>query len=745
MLADVLLPLKLPHPFTYRTSPEQMVQPGAFVRVPLGNRREVGVVWRLRRADAGSLSPNGAKAVQGRLKDIDEVLTHIPPLPTAQRQLVDWLADYYITTPGQALKLFMGAREAFRPPRAQTGWRAAMNADEARAAGHRITPQRQRMLQTLAKATAPLPTGELMQRAEVGRSVIQGLADAGLLRAEPLPGSASEPRWPVPDPDGFAPPELTGEQQAAAQALRGAVRHGGFSVHLLDGITGSGKTEVYFEAMEQALLAGRQALLLLPEIALTAGFIERVRQRFGIAPAQWHSDLPPAARGRIWRGVAAGAVRIVVAARSGLFLPWKDLGVIIVDEEHEAAYKQDSTVPYQGRDVAVMLGKLAETPVVLASATPSLESIVNAERGRYAHIRLRQRYGPATLPDIELIDLRAHKLPPRQWIAEPLAHAVDATLKRNEQALLFLNRRGYAPLTLCRACGHRLQCPQCATWLVQHRRFAAGGQGEMLLCHHCGHVQPLPHACPECGAEGLLAPVGPGVERLAEEAQARWPQARVLALSSDLFSGMDLKKRMEEIAAGEHDIIIGTQLVAKGHHFPLLTLAGVIDADLALETADPRAGERTWQLLAQVAGRAGRAERPGRALIQTHMPDTPLMQALAARDREAFLQQEKAARQAAGMPPFGRLAAIIISAPSEEDAHAFATALARFHPPSQLIEVLGPAPAPLARLRGRYRYRLLLKGPRNADLQGFIRVWLGQHKPPANIRLDIDIDPYGFL
>ncbi len=769
-LADVLLPLRLPHPFTYHVSPEQKVQEGTFVRVPLGRRQETGVVWHLHRPDSAQAAgnrqqhdsadaPGTSTPRQPRLKTIAEVLGHISPLPAVQRRLIDWMARYYVASPGLVLKLFMAAPLALRPSRPRIGWQALMDEASARAAGHRITPQRARVLQLLTQASTPIATDELLQQAGISRSVLQGMADAGLLKPVALPAE-EHTNWPRPQPADFCPPTLNDEQRHAADALRQALQAGGFSVHLLDGITGSGKTEVYFEAIEQALINGRQALLLLPEIALTDGFIQRLQRRFGFTPAQWHSDLGAAQRARIWRGVASGDVRLVVAARSGLFLPWRSLGLIVVDEEHESAYKQDTTVPYQGRDVAVMLGKLGDFPVVLASATPSLESIVNAERGRYTHLRLRRRHGPARLPQMALIDMRAEKLPPRHWLATPLVEAVNETLQRNEQALLFLNRRGYAPLTLCRACGHRLQCPHCATWLVQHRHAtppragrhgntthdeAAHASGEILLCHHCGHTTPLPATCPSCGAEGRLAPVGPGVERLAEEAAARWPDARVLALSSDLWQGEALKQRMREIAAGEHDIIIGTQLVAKGHHFPLLTTVGVVDADLALETADPRAGERTWQLLAQVAGRAGRAERPGRALIQTHLPDTPLMQALAAADRDAFLQQEKQARKAAGMPPFGRLAAIVVSAEQEEEVHAFCMALARHRPASQLVSVLGPAPAPITRLRNRWRWRFLLKAPRRADLQGYIRAWLGSVKQPARIRVEIDIDPYNFL
>ena len=734
LVADVLLPLNVPHPFTYRIRSEQKVQPGAFVRVPLGARTAIGVVWDVRPA-----TPADARL---RLRQVTDVFD-FPPMPPARRRFVEWMADYYVASPGMVLKLFLGAPAALAPPRSATGWRATQTPEEARAAGLNITEKRARVLR-LAQQRA-LPGRDLMQRAGVGASVIRWLKDTGLLRPEPLTPPAVEPPATRAHPPRI--PTLTPEQREAAERLRTAVgdtrQPGGFSVHLLDGITGSGKTEVYFEAMARALDAGRQVLLLLPEIALTAGFVQRVEERFGIPPVQWHSQVGKAERERAFRAVALGRARIVVAARSGLFLPWKNLGLIVVDEEHEPAYKQETHVPYQGRDMAVMLGRMEDIPVILASATPSLESLVNVRRGRYEHVRLRRRYGAARLPEIDLVDLKEHRPEPGCWISPPLVDATAETLERGEQALFFINRRGYAPLTLCRACGHRLQCPRCSAWLVRHRGLRGGG--EILLCHHCGHMAPLPSACPECGAEDRLAAVGPGVERLAEEAARRWPDARIITLSSDLLQGPRLRLAMEEIARGEHDIVVGTQLVAKGHHFPRLTLVGVIDADLALETVDPRAGERTWQLMAQVAGRAGREDRPGRALIQTHLPDTPLMRALKAGDRDAFIEQEIRAREAARMPPFGRLAAVIASGSVEEELRDFCMALARHRPPSDLIALLGPAPAPIGRLRGRYRYRFLLKGPRKANVQAYLRAWLNGVAPPGDIRLDIDVDPYNFL
>jgi primosomal protein N' len=381
---------------------------------------------------------------------------------------------------------------------------------------------------------------------------------------------------------------------------------------------------------------------------LTGPFLRRVEERFNAAPAEWHSDAKASERERVWRAVASGEARIVVGARSALFLPWRNPGLIVVDEEHEPAFKQEDGVAYHARDMAVVMGSLGRFPVVLSSATPSLESLVNVDRGRYAHVRLADRFGRPELPPLDLVDMRRQQVPAGRWLAEPVAQAVADTIAAGSQALLFLNRRGYAPLTLCRACGQRLECRNCSAWLVEHR-FR-----KQLLCHHCGHHEPVPQACPSCQAEGSLTPCGPGVERLAEEAAERFPDARTVILSSDLMSGAGLRGTLSDIAEGRYDLIIGTQLVAKGHHFPHLTLACVVDGDLVLETSDPRAGERTWQLLAQVAGRAGRGEKPGQALVQTYVPDHPLMQAIKAGDRDGFLAREKLTRESAGLPPYGR-------------------------------------------------------------------------------------------
>lgn len=541
----------------------------------------------------------------------------------------------------------------------------------------------------------------------------------------------------VPDPD-HAPPQLADAQAAAARTIGAALTQ--FQPFLLDGVTGSGKTEVYFEAVATALRQGQQALILLPEIALSAQMLERFRGRFGAVPALWHSGLTPALRRDTWRALASGEIRVVIGARSALFLPFARLGLIVVDEEHDGSYKQEEGVIYNARDLAVVRARAEQIPLVLASATPSLESLMNVEAGRYQRLHLPDRHAGAVYPEVTLIDMRQEKLPFGKWLSQPLREAVQATLGRGEQALLFLNRRGYAPLTLCRGCGHRWQCPQCTSWLVAHR------QQQHLQCHHCGTREGWPVACPACGATDSLTPCGPGVERLAEEAAALFPDARLAQVSSDSMASRTAAEALiQQIVGAEVNLLIGTQIVSKGYHFPNLTLVGVVDGDMGLSGGDLRAAEKTWQMLHQVAGRAGRADKPGRVYLQTFQPEHPVMQTLRRDDRPAFIRQQIHERQPAHWPPFGRLAAVIVSAADEAEATAAAATLGRAWRDVAGVTLLGPAPAPLFRLQGRFRFRFLLKAPRTLAIQKVLRGWLGTVRVPGSVRVQVDVDPYGFL
>jgi primosomal protein N' (replication factor Y) len=722
---DVLVPVALDRPYSYRAPAELDLAPGDIVTVPLGPRETTGVVW------AENAKPN--PRLDNRLKDVEEKL-EFPPLKPELRSFVDWVANYTLSARGMVLRMCLRMGEHLGAERERLGVRLAGAAPE------RLTGARRRVLALLADGMVRGKT-DAAREAGVSAGVIDGLIDEGALQTVLLP---PEPVAQPPDPD-FLAADLTADQRAAAAALQAAIAKGGYSVTLLDGVTGSGKTEVYFEAVADTIRGGRQSLILMPEIALTTQFLDRFSGRFGVRPAAWHSELTPRQRARTWRAVAAGEVSVVVGARSALFLPYADLGLIIVDEEHDPAYKQEDGVRYHARDMAVVRGHIAGIPVVLSSATPSIESEVNARRGRYARLALPERFGGQRLPSVEAIDLRRERPPPGRFISPVLAGAVVAAMERREQALLFLNRRGYAPLTLCRACGFRFACPNCDAWLVDHR-FR-----RQLVCHHCGFAMPHPPTCPKCQAADSFVAVGPGVERLEEEVRTLFPQARLLVLSSDLVATIErMREELAAVAAGRFDIVIGTQLVAKGHHFPMLNLVGVIDADLGLSNGDPRAAERTFQLLHQVIGRAGRDAGVGLGLLQTHQPEHPVMRALIAQDREAFYAAEIAARERSGYPPFGRLASIVISGPDKHDTAAYARELARAAPlnenRTERVHVVGPAEAPLALVRGRHRLRLLIKAPRGYDLTAYLRRWLAKApKRRGPVKLEIDVDPQSFL
>ncbi len=734
VVADVLVPVAIDMLYTYRIPPHLDVAPGDVVDVPLGTKQTVGVVWQIR------------KGAGANLKNI-ESLFDIAPLRGNLRHFVDWVARWTLSPRGMVLRMAIGAAFQAGPEKVRVGVRLVGPPPQ------RLTAARVRVIAAAEGGLAFLKSA-LAEAAACSTGVIDSLVDEGTLETIALPPDPVA----LPCDPAYAPPRLETAQRAAADKLAAAVKDKVFSVTLLEGVTGSGKTEVYFEAIAAALTEGRQALILMPEIALTAQFLNRFEARFGARPAEWHSGVPSRKRARIWAGVAEGEVKVVAGARSALFLPFNDLAAIIVDEEHEAAYKQDDGVTYHARDMAVVRGQIEKAAVILASATPSIETRVNAEQGRYRHLTLKSRYASRAMPEIAAVDLRKEAAPRGKWISPRLAHAVEETLARGEQTLLFLNRRGYAPLTLCRACGHRFQCPNCTAWLVDHRFRKA------LVCHHCGHVERRPDQCPECEAVDSLTACGPGIERLAEEVAELFPDARILVLSSDFPGGTErLRRELEDIAAGGCDIVIGTQLVAKGHHFPQLTLVGVIDADIGLSTGDPRAAERTFQLLQQVTGRAGRAERPGRALVQTWQPEHPVIRALISGDAARFYAEETEQRRRGGLPPFGRLAALIVSGKDRVsvETHARALVFAAYDlarknewplapvgglPDEKDIVLLGPAEAPIAVIRGRHRFRLLVRSPKSVDLQGFLRALLRAGPPErGGVRVAVDVDPQSFL
>lgn len=695
---------------------------GAYVEVPLGPRKVLGVVW----------GPGAGDFDSAKLRSVIRVLD-VAPMRSEMRQFLGKAADYTLTPMPAMLRLATRAPGLSDPPSMRKILRRGDGVPD------RMTEARTRVLEVLEEfGGLAFTPRELADMADVTPSVVKGLVKQGALREEEAPRDTPYPHL---DPE-LPSKQLTEDQANAAAALADAVHSGRYGTTLLKGVTGSGKTEVYLEAVAAALRAGRQALVLLPEIALTAEFLTRVEARFGAKPAEWHSGATMTERRRVWKMAGQGAAQLVIGARSALFLPFRDLGLIIVDEEHDTSYKQEDGVLYNARDMAVLRAAMCSARVVLASATPSLETWANAEAGKYKRLNLTSRFGASVLPEMRAVDMRSEDLLPATWISPTLKQAMTLRMERGEQSLLFLNRRGFAPVTICRACGAQVACDHCDARMVEHRFM------KRLMCHQCGETKPVPEACPSCEVEGKMAPVGPGIERLAEEATALFPEARIAVLSSDLFgSARALKQRIEEIAAGEADIILGTQLVAKGHNFPLLTLVGVIDADLGLQGSDLRAAERTFQLMRQVAGRAGRAERPGEALMQTFQPEHPVIRAILSGDEENFWKAEAAERQAAGVPPYGRMAGIILSGPDLAAVFDLGNAMARNDGPLRQIgaQLFGPAPAPIARVRGRHRVRLLVKAAKGVPLQDAIARWIAPLRLKGDLRLSVDIDPQSFF
>ena len=695
------------------------VDPGSVVVAPLGPRQLIGVAWESDRLQTEEVGDNRLRPLAG--------LVDAPPIRAPLRRLCEWTANYYLSPLAAVVRMVLSSSAALAGPRQMVEYRPTGNQPA------RLTPQRQQALARIEGRQGTIR--ELAAHAEVSDAVMRGLVNAGALERVEI--DADQP-YPEPEPD-FAPPELNGEQQMASASLTAAVGQG-FDPVLLDGVTGSGKTEVYFEAIAEAVRQKKQVLVLLPEIALTQPFLTRFAARFGCEPVTWHSDLRSSQRRRAWRAIAAGEARVVVGARSSLFLPYADLGLIIVDEAHEPSFKQEEGVQYHARDVAVMRGHFEDIPVILASATPAIETRNMVDIGRYRELKLTERHGLAERPEIRSIALTQDPPPRGRWRAPSLVSELQVNLEAGDQSLLFLNRRGFAPLTLCRTGGHRFQCPNCTAWMVEHRLM------RRLACHHCGHVMPPPNNCPECGEEDSLVACGPGVERIADEVADLFPAARTAIVTSDtIWSPSRAAEFVRAMEAGELDIVIGTQLVTKGYHFPNLTLVGVVDADLGLQGGDLRAAERSFQQIQQVAGRAGRGDKPGRVLVQTHDPDAPVIEALVSGDAPGFYAAETEARRDAAMPPFGRLAAIIVSSEDKAQAEAVARRIGNAAPTVEGMAVFGPAPAPLAMLRGRHRQRLLIHAARKLDVQDVIRDWLGALEWSSKVRVAVDVDPYSFL
>lgn len=722
-IIGVMLPLPFNEAFDYKAETELPL--GTIVRVPWGREEQIGVVWH--HGKTSQLPDNKIKPI---IEKFD-----FPPLSKALIQFIKFVAEYNMAFIGMVLKMVISSKAIFEDSQTETLY--TLSGKTLSEAKLKNSDARWHVCDLLKHA--PYSRKEICQGAGVGMSVVNTLISAGVLK----PIVREKQRYFAPPKGDFSKVNLTPEQEAAAAVLCDKINQG-FSVTLLDGVTGSGKTEVYFEAVAKALENGKQVLILVPEIALTTQWLSRFEKRFGVKPACWHSGLGQRERIDTWKAIIQNRVKVIVGARSALFLPYQNLGLMVIDESHDHSFKQEDVVNYQGRDMAVVRAKLEQFPLILSTATPDLETVCNVEEGKYSSVRLTSRYASAQLPEVKVIDLKKDK--PQKgswgvsWLSPTLVTVLKENLEKNEQSMLFLNRRGYAPLTICRDCGHRIQCPNCTAWLTEHKNT------KRLICHHCGYSMPIPQTCPECHSEDGLTACGPGVERIAEEVSKRFPDAKIAVISSDITSSLkEVSEVFDKMEKGEVDILIGTQILAKGHHFPSLTLVGIVDADLGLMGSDLRATERTYQLLSQVSGRAGRAEKKGTVYIQTLYPDNAVLQALIHNDRSRFLDLEKQSRKILKMPPFGKLAAIIVSGTNQNVTEKTAILLGQTAPNNDYISTLGPAPAPIYMLRNKYRYRLLLKTSKNIKIQEVVKEWLRRVQAPTNVRIEVDVDPYSFM
>ncbi len=724
-VVKVLIPNVVNAGYDYRlTGPATL---GQFVACRVMNRPYIGVVW--------GFGDSGLPAE--KIKDVSAV--YDARLAITDLQWIAKMSGWTLMTPGAVLRLIVNVPDAFSPPKMEQLY--GLNITDA----VRMTASRQAVADAFASNdNEPMSATDVQNIARVSPSVVRTMISSGIL--VPKEQRARPTEYNSPEYHDCGNIVLNPEQQSAADVIGAAIDRGGFSVHLLDGITGSGKTQVYFDAAWRAYSRGGSVLLMMPEIALTAQFMHRFAARFGAAPVVWHSNLTAARRREIWRGVLRGEIRMVVGTRSALFLPWQNLGLIVVDEEHDTSYKQEDMGNYHARDMAVLRGKIAGFPVVLASATPSAETLQNVASGKYQVLRLTSRVGGAQLPKIETIDLRENRPEPYQvsdvlnngFLSVPLCNAISDTIAAHRQVMLFINRRGFAPIVQCKKCGWVAGCPDCSVGMTYHRAVGK------LLCHMCGRTAPMPTKCPDCGGDVSMR--GAGLEKIAEEVSVRFPSARVALVSSDTISTrQSLERIVAKMESGEIDIVIGTQILAKGHHFPNLTLVGVVDADMGLFGTDFRAAEHTFQQLFQVAGRAGRGEFPGRVLLQTYQPQHPVLCAICAGDRDAFMAADMASRQSAKMPPFGQLIAVIVECQREDTLKKYCAGLAAAAPRAPGVKIMGPIAAGVYQIRNWYRMRFLVMGGPTTLLQPVVAHWLRAIKQPANMRVKVDVNPQNFM
>lgn len=726
---QVAVPSPLHKTFDYLPGNRGVIESGVRVRVPFGRSRVIGVV-------VGTSAQCAVPAE--RLKSVDAVLDEAPLWSHAEWELLIWASRYYQHPLGEVLSTALPAllRQG-RPAQAACDyrWRLTEAGRELQPAGLARAPRQAALLAEFHGHPSGLTVTDLAAQGGAWRSALAAMREKGWVEEVALVPELRSPPVPVE-----APPTLNAAQTQAVDAVDGAF--GDFEPWLLEGVTGSGKTEVYLRLIETVLARNRQALVLVPEIGLTPQLEERFRRRLGTTIVMLHSGLSDADRLAAWLAAREGSAGVVIGTRSAVFTPMPRLGLIIVDEEHDPSFKQQEGFRYHARDLAVLRARGVQVPIVLGSATPSLESLHNAEQGRYRRLYLPERAGSADHPRLEVIDLRRQSLD--QGLARSLVNNIEQTLAAGEQVLLFLNRRGYAPALLCHDCGWVAECKRCDAPLTLHR-----GRNR-LCCHHCGAEQVIDVECGECGSDDLR-PAGRGTERIEEILKARFAGTTVIRIDRDTTRRRGaLATQLERVRSGKPCILIGTQMLAKGHHFPAVTLVGMLNVDHGLYSSDFRAAERLAQLIVQVAGRAGRAEKPGRVLIQTHHPDHPLLQRLLREDYSAFAMEALRERQAANFPPFAALALVRAEATASGPPRDFLERVAQQVRlvSRERIQLWGPVPAPMERRAGRYRAQLLIQARERTHLQQMLQQLVsgwGQLPGARQVRWSVDVDPVDLM
>lgn len=723
LTAQILLPIIFDKSFSYYVNDAFNIEVGDVVLVNFMNRNCYGIVTKVEE----ELEKSNFKMKTILAKD-DE-LKISPNLI----KLIEFAASYNLAPKGLFLKLAISILNSSKiKENSQVFCKINKNPPQ----NVKITPKRQEIIDLFGKKSEIL-LSEIVNLAKTSSSTVNSLVKNGILTKEIKKIAQKREKFPEIEPNLFKLKELSSDQQNAADFLNKKIAQNQHSVTLVDGVTGSGKTEIYFNVISKILKEkSGQILILLPEIILVNQLIKRFENIFNFKPQIWHSKINNNQKRDIFYALNNGEIEILISTRSAIFLPFSNLKLIIIDEEHEASFKQEDIVNYHGRDMAIARAKFENIPVILSSATPSLETFVNAKSGKYEHLILKSKFFNNKKTQIELVDMKNSDLEKGCFISKELEKEMQNCLENKKQILLFLNRRGYAPLTLCKSCGHKISCKDCSSYMSYHQSL------NKLICHHCGSESKFNIACENCEEEDSFVTLGAGVERIHEEVKSLFPLSKTALMTSDSLNNQEEStKIIEKIINNEVDVIIGTQIIAKGHHFPNLSLVGIIDGDSSFNNANLRAGEKSFQLLTQVIGRAGREKHPAKIFLQSYNINNLVFKYIIEQNRDDFFNLEIQNRQIMQMPPFGKMIAIIFISKNEDLAINCGKMIVSHFPNQENIEIFGPAPMPISKIRKNYYYRVLVKSDKKLNIQKLINNIISSFKTPNQVRIKIDVDP----